>query len=146
LLATDIDPGAVRCARGNGVDALEGHLFEPLPPSLRGSVDVVTAVAPYVPTAALPLLPRDTLVHEPRRALDGGPDGLATVRLIVVEVQHWLRSGGWLVLELGADQVPAASEILRADGWRGLTTILDPEGEACGLAAQQGGARRVMGG
>src|SRR3712207_4421906 len=43
---------------------------------LRGRVDVVVANAPYVPTAALALMPAEARDHEPAVALDGGPDGL----------------------------------------------------------------------
>src|SRR5919109_3146373 len=77
VVGTDIDPVAVACARENGVDARLGDLDEPLPHSLHGRVDVMTAVVPYVPTEALHLLPRDVLAHEPRRALDGGDGGTA---------------------------------------------------------------------
>jgi len=40
VIATDIDPAAVACARRNGVEALPGDLDEPLPPALRRRVDV----------------------------------------------------------------------------------------------------------
>src|SRR5918999_5389638 len=80
VVATDVDPLAVACARRNGVRALVGDLDEPLPPSLRGSVDVMTAVVPYVPTEELHLLPRDVFANEPRRALDGGPRGTTVPR------------------------------------------------------------------
>ena len=43
IVATDIDPVAVACARNNDVNALEGNLDEPLSPSMRGRVDVMTA-------------------------------------------------------------------------------------------------------
>ena len=75
VVATDVDPAAVGCARRKGIQAFEGDLDEPLPRSLRGRVDVVTAVVPYVPTEELHLLPRDVIANEPRRALDGGPGG-----------------------------------------------------------------------
>ena len=77
VVATDIDPVAVACARRNGVDARMGDLDAPLSPSLRGRVDVMTAVVPYVPTEELQFLPRDVLANEPRGALDGGPGGTA---------------------------------------------------------------------
>src|SRR5439155_26598610 len=53
VLATDVDPAALACARSNGVRALEGSLADPLPASIRGRVDVMTAVVPYVPTEEL---------------------------------------------------------------------------------------------
>src|SRR5262245_22876040 len=39
VVATDVDPVAVSCALGNGVDAHVGRLDEPLPSSLEGTVD-----------------------------------------------------------------------------------------------------------
>lgn len=135
IVATDADPVAVRCARANGVDALEGDLFEALPTSLAGAVDVVVAVAPYVPVSALPLLPRDSLAHEPRAALDGGPDGLVTIRRIIASAQAWVRSGGSLVLEHGPDQASGVADLLATAGFVGATLVLDAEDEPCGTSA-----------
>lgn len=137
VVATELDPTSARCALGNGVAVFEGDLFEPLPADLAGAVDIVTAVAPYVPTGSLPLLPRDTVAHEPRRALDGGVDGLATVRVIAREAPRWLRPGGWLVVELGADQAEVMGRELRAAGWDPVQPVPGPGGEACGLAARR---------
>lgn len=135
VLAVDADPVAVRCARANGVDAREGDLFEPVPATLTEALDVVTAVAPYVPTGALPLLPRDTLVHEPRAALDGGPDGLATIRRIAAAARSWLRPGGALVLEHGPGQVAGVAAVLAASGLVDPFPVVDPGGEPCGTTA-----------
>lgn len=135
ILATDCDAAAVRCARSNGVEALCGDLFSPLLPGLAGQVDLITAVAPYVPTSALSLLPRDSVNHEPRRALDGGPDGLTTIRRIAASAPTWLRPGGSLVLEHGQDQEGGVTSVLAAAGLHERSAILDRDGEACGSAA-----------
>ena len=111
VLATDIDPVAVACARRNGVRALEGSLDEPLPPSLRGRVHVVAAVVPYVPTEELHLLPRDVLDHEPRRALDGGPGGTTMLVRAAEAAARLLRPGGSVLLELGGDQAAEMSTV-----------------------------------
>jgi release factor glutamine methyltransferase len=140
VLATDQDPVAVRCARRNGVDARQGDLFAPLPADLVGALDVVVAVPPYVPTRSLPLLPRDTLAHEPTSALDGGPDGLAAIRRIVLDAPAWLRPSGWLVLEHGPDQAPAVRELLDAAGFAMAADVEDPEGVCCGTSACAGRA------
>lgn len=61
LHAADVEPAAVRCARRNIGDAgevYEGDLFEPLPASLRGRVEILLANVPYVPTDDVELLPR----------------------------------------------------------------------------------------
>ena len=75
VLATELDPEAVRCARRNGVDVLEGFLDDPLPVEFERRVDVMTAVVLYVPTGSLRLLPRaDVQAFEPWRVLEtGGP-------------------------------------------------------------------------
>ena len=120
VIATDIDPAAVACARRNGVGALPGDLDEPLPPALRRRVDVVTAVVPYVPTEELHLLPRDVLAHEPRRALDGGPRGTVLLERAARAAARWLRPGGSVLLELGGEQ---ADELFTITADAGLTAI-----------------------
>ena len=89
LHAVDIDPVAVACARRNvavvGGEVHEGDLYDALPASLRGRVESLVANAPYVPTDAIALLPAEARVHEPRVALDGGPDGLDVQRRVIEE-------------------------------------------------------------
>jgi release factor glutamine methyltransferase len=112
LHAADVDPAAVRCARRNvepvGGRVHEGDLYAALPPGLRGRIDVLAANAPYVPTAAIGLMPPEARVHEPPVALDGGDDGLDVVRRVVAAAPAWLARGGSLLFEAGAAQVPAA--------------------------------------
>jgi release factor glutamine methyltransferase len=120
VLATEIDAGALAWARRNlrdrAVELLEGDLDEPLPAELRSGVDVLVTNVPYVPSGAIPLLPRDVRVHEPRVALDGGPDGLAVLRRVAARARRWLAPGGWLVCEIGDDQDEAAAEVLAEAG------------------------------
>lgn len=133
VVATDIDPRAAACARRNGVHAVVAELAAPLRPS-RG-VDVVTAVAPYVPTAALALLPADVQRHEPRRALDGGPDGLVSVRRVVAAAARLLRPGGRLLIEVGGGQDVELGPVLRAEGFVDVVPWSDSEGDLRGIAA-----------
>lgn len=121
VVATEIDPLAMACAARNGVSALVGDLDEPLPPSLRARVDVMTAVVPYVPTEELPFLRRDVLANEPRIALDGGPRGTSVLVRAAEAAARWLTPGGSVLLELGgdqADEVTAAFEKLGLSGIR----------------------------
>jgi release factor glutamine methyltransferase len=112
VYAVDVDPAAVSCARRNLPDGcvFEGDLYEPLPASLRGRVDVLVANAPYVPTEAIGLLPPEARTYEPRVALDGGADGLEVVRRVAADAASWLTPGGHLLVETSADQAPAACE------------------------------------
>jgi release factor glutamine methyltransferase len=133
IVATDSMPAAVACARANGVDALLGDLFEPVPPDRLGHTDVVVAVVPYVPTGALHLLPRDTLAFESFRHYDGGPDGTALLSRVVAEAPRYLRPGGALVLELGGDQADAVGAAMERVGYAGIDVWSDAEGDVRGI-------------
>jgi release factor glutamine methyltransferase len=120
LHAADIEPAAVACARRNlgpiGGQVYLGDLFAPLPDRLRGTVGVLVANVPYVPTEAVSLMPPEARDHEPRGALDGGADGLDVFRRVAAEARRWLVPGGHVLLESGTEQVPAALEALAAGG------------------------------
>jgi release factor glutamine methyltransferase len=114
LYASDIDPAAVRCASHNlaGLPGLagvtEGDLYEPLPTSLAGRVDLLLANAPYVPTSSIPLMPPEARLYEPLVALDGGSDGLDVLRRIIAGATRWLVPDGRLLVEISRSQAPAS--------------------------------------
>jgi release factor glutamine methyltransferase len=117
LHATDIDAVAVQCARLNvrGTVYL-GDLFDPLPSSLAGRVDVITLIAPYVPTDEIALLPREARLYEPVLTLDGGADGLMIVRRVAAEAAQWLAPGGRLFTEVSEQQAPTVVALFEAGG------------------------------
>ena len=120
LYASDVDPAAVRCARRNiaaaGGRVYEGDLYEPLPASLRGRVDVLVANVPYVPTEEVGLLPPEARVHEPRAALDGGADGLDILRRVAAGAPQWLAPGAHLLFETSERQKRRAVEAVDRSG------------------------------
>ncbi len=140
VLATELDGAAVRCARRNGVDALQGFLDDPLPAEIERRVDVLTAVVPYVPTDAIRLLPRDVQAYEPRLALDGGADGTELLAEVVRRSTRWLRPGGSLLLELGGDQAAPIGRLLDGAGFDALDVIADEDGDTRAICARLGGA------
>ena len=135
VLGCDVDDRAVACARANGVEALAGDLFAPLPAALAGFVDAVVGVVPYVPTGELALLHRDTLAFESTLSYDGGADGLAFLRRAVVESPRWLRRGGALLLELGGDEAEALRGALERAGFADVRELRDEEGDVRGIEA-----------
>jgi release factor glutamine methyltransferase len=137
IVATDVDPVAVACARRNGVPALLGDLDAPLPGPWRGRVDLVTAVVPYVPTEELHLLPRDVLAHEPHRALDGGPGGTVLLRRAAEAAARWLRPGGSVLLEIGGVQAAEMTAALEALGLAGIRVQRDVEGRDRAIEARR---------
>jgi release factor glutamine methyltransferase len=120
LHAADVDPAAVRCARRNvaacGGRVYEGDLYQPLPSTLRGRVGILLANVPYVPTEAVQTLPPEARLHEARRALDGGPDGLDVLRRVAAAAPRWLAPGGHLLIETSERQAPPAAEAFTRHG------------------------------
>jgi release factor glutamine methyltransferase len=142
ISAVDIDPICVRCAQRNleaaGGYAYEGDLFDPLPTTIRGSVDVVVANAPYVPTDAIALMPPEARDHEPLIALDGGRDGVDVQRRLIAAAPHWLVPGGMLLVETSREQAPLTAAALEASGFE--TRIeLDEDLEATVAVGRLGG-------
>lgn len=130
LVAVDVDPTAVRCAARNllpsGGRARCGDLYEPVPASLRGRVDLLLANAPYVPTAAIAGMPPEARLHEPRVALDGGTDGLDVQRRAIDRAPAWLAPGGSILVETSRDQADRTLAMMRTAGLA-ARLILDDE-------------------
>lgn len=134
LVAADLDPAAVRCASRNlaavGGTVRRGDLFSALPADRRGRLDVLVANAPYVPTAAIALMPPEAREFEPAVALDGGPDGTDVLNRVIAGAPEWLAPGGLVLVEVGRAQVTAVTDRLRR---RGLTPQVVADEEIGGL-------------
>ncbi len=143
--AADLDPVAVACARSNLVDpgapdgpraaqVHRGDLYDALPASVRGRVDVLVVNAPYVPSDELAHLPPEARDHEPRLALDGGRDGLDVHRRVARDALAWLVPGGVLLIEVAPAQVPTALVLLEEAGLAPLV-VTDDEHDALAVRA-----------
>jgi release factor glutamine methyltransferase len=130
LHASDLDPAAVRCARRNlaPIDGrvYAGDLYQPLPAALRGRVEVLVANAPYVPSDAIALMPPEAREHEPRLALDGGPDGVDVQRRVAAGAPAWLAPGGSLLIETGQRQAARTAEAV-AEAGLGVRVVTSEE-------------------
>jgi release factor glutamine methyltransferase len=144
--ASDLSPVAVAVAADNArrlgfaerLTVLEGDLFGPLPEELRGTVDLVVANPPYIPTGAMPDLPQEVGGFEPHLALDGGPDGLVVARRIIEGAREWLTTGGRLALELDECNVHAAAREASA-GYDETAVTADLTGRDRVLSARRRG-------
>jgi release factor glutamine methyltransferase len=120
---TDDSSDALDVARANlvgigraaaNVRVGEGWWFDALPAEVR--FDVIVSNPPYVAVAS-PLLEEEVAQWEPANALFAGADGLDDIRYLVANAPGHLKSGGWLVLEIGTDQGDAVLQLLGAAGY-----------------------------
>lgn len=80
-------------------------------------VDMIVTNPPYIESRAIATLDRDVRLFDPRLALDGGADGLGAYRKLIAPGLQRLKSGGHMVLEIGATQADAISKLLAAAGF-----------------------------
>jgi len=104
---------AVRNARRHGVESRISFLQADLLAPLARPADIIVANLPYVCTADWEALPPEIREHEPRCALDGGPDGLRDIGRLLEQAPSRLRPGGALLIELGPLQAAPALELAR---------------------------------
>ncbi|MFC9787855.1 putative protein N(5)-glutamine methyltransferase [Rhodococcus sp. NPDC127528] len=139
LYASDIDPAAVACARRNLPDGrvYEGDLYDALPGTLRGQVDLLVVNAPYVPTDSIELMPPEARLHEPRVALDGGADGADIQRRVAASAPAWLAPDGHLLIETSEKQAPVTVAAMADVGLVPRVARRDDLGATIVIAAMQ---------
>ena len=145
-VGVDISPRALDFARANarslGLEGriawLQGDLWDAVAPA-GGFFEVITANPPYVRLDEWPRLSREVRAFEPELALVGGEDGLDLTRQIIAGAGAFLRPQGWLLIELGAGQAPAARELAAAAGiFAEVCTVKDLAGIERVLCCQRG--------
>ncbi|MDH3582528.1 MAG: peptide chain release factor N(5)-glutamine methyltransferase [Hyphomicrobiales bacterium] len=115
----DIDPAAVGVARANaarhGLGARASFACSSWLDAVSGQFDILVTNPPYIPGAEIEGLASEVADYDPRRALDGGVDGLDAYRAIAAALTVVLKPGGWAVFEIGVDQGDAVEQILRQE-------------------------------
>ena len=86
---------------------------------LAGQFDLILCNPPYIPTSDLSGLMPEVALHEPRTALDGGPDGYVAYRHLLPELPRILNPDGIAVLEMGQNQAEMVAELARQGGMVG---------------------------
>jgi len=133
---TDYSTDAVDVARANAIGlgraaanvrVCHGSWFDALPVDVRGEIDVVVSNPPYIADGD-PEVAESVLEYEPHTALFAGDDGLDDVRTIARDAREWLRSGGWLVMEIGYLQGDAVKALLEGFGYADVTIANDLTG------------------
>jgi release factor glutamine methyltransferase len=119
-LGTDIDPLAIETAQTNartlGLEARTRFVLADFGAALNETFDVIVSNPPYIPARDIDALEREVREFDPRRALDGGADGLDAYRAIARQAPHLLRGKGVLIVEIGAGQAADVEAIFATAG------------------------------
>jgi release factor glutamine methyltransferase len=119
-LGIDIAEETLAVARRNAVRlGLDGRALFAIGDwgdSLAGPFDLIVGNPPYIPAGEIAGLQPEVANFEPRRALDGGADGLGSYRRLGPDISRLLRPGGAAVLEFGLGQGPAVARLMSAEG------------------------------
>lgn len=122
--ATDISEEALAVARQNTkihglterISLFLGDGFNAVPPAAR--YDLIVTNPPYIASNVIPKLEPEVRDHDPRAALDGGPDGLAVIRRIAADGPTFMKPASTLMLEFGDEQAAAMQKIFSALPWQ----------------------------
>ncbi|WP_181704477.1 peptide chain release factor N(5)-glutamine methyltransferase [Chthonobacter rhizosphaerae] len=131
-IAVDLAPGALAVAGANAarhgvagrLDLREGSFLDPV----AEPVPLIVANPPYIASAEIAGLAPDVRDHDPRLALDGGPDGLDAYRALSAQGFAALTAGGTICLEIGSTQAASVSALLGAAGFEAIRILEDLEG------------------
>lgn len=130
--ASDISPEALAvaaqnaAANGAAVQFREGDLLAPF---AGERVDILVSNPPYIPADDIAGLQREVREHEPRTALDGGPDGLGPYRTMMAQLALLAAPPRLIGFELGQGQAEDVAELLRVAGhWDEIIVVPDLAG------------------
>jgi release factor glutamine methyltransferase len=119
-VGTDISEAALRTARANaaglGLAPRTAFVAGDYAAALSGAFDLVVSNPPYVRSGDIDALAAEVRDHDPRRALDGGADGLDAYRRIAPQAARLLKPGGSVVLEVGYGQSSDVEGLLTMAG------------------------------
>jgi release factor glutamine methyltransferase len=119
-IGTDISETALQTAKNNanqlGLAPRAAFVACDYAAALSGAFDLIVSNPPYIPSGDIATLATEVRDHDPRRALDGGRDGLDAYRRIAPEAARLLTPHGSLILEVGHDQSAAVEGLLTTAG------------------------------
>jgi len=131
-LGIDLSFGALVTARtnaaGNGVGERCRFALSRWAEAISGPFDLIVSNPPYIASGVIPTLDEEVREHDPRLALDGGPDGLEPYRVLLSEAGRLLAPGGLLAVEIGYDQAEDLTSLARTYGLEILRIAHDLSG------------------
>jgi release factor glutamine methyltransferase len=116
--------------RAENVRFVQSNLFAELDKTadLGKNFDIIISNPPYIRTDVIATLSEEVKFHDPMIALDGYEDGLYFYREITKSSVKYLKTGGWLMYEIGYDQAADVSDMMRTAGFRDVSAVKDYSG------------------
>ena len=114
---------------------IKSDMFE----KAEGKYDMILSNPPYIPTAEIEKLMPEVKDHDPRMALDGDRDGLKFYRILAKEAPAFLKEGGSLFLEIGAEQAEDVTALLAENAFKEVKVVKDLAGLDRVVCAVYGG-------
>ena len=110
--------------RNNILELKQSDLFSEI--DFPSKLDFVVSNPPYIPSKKIADLQTEVSQFEPRKALDGGKDGLFFYRYLLDVANGMLKRNGKMILEIGFDQRSALKKIQgKFPSWKSSRFIPD---------------------
>jgi release factor glutamine methyltransferase len=121
VMAIDVSPAAIEVAKRNAekhgvadrVQFVESDLFSKV--AVDKKFDLLLSNPPYVASEEMTTLQADVRDHEPHLALDGGKLGTEIIERLIPQAAERLNPGGWLLIEVGAENAGRVEELVRGN-------------------------------
>ncbi len=131
-VGVDLNEHAVELSRENAenlglskqCEFLVSDMFE----NVTGKYDRIVSNPPYIPRDIIETLEPEVRDYEPKKALDGGVDGLDFYKILASEAKDYLKRGGIIYMEIGYDQGPAVKELFEQNGYKNVEILKDLAG------------------
>lgn len=134
-LGADISEAALKVASGNreklgadDVTFVKSNIFSDINVNDDELFNVIVSNPPYIATGEIETLTEEVRIHDPYIALDGLEDGLHFYREITQQSMNYIKSGGWLLYEIGCTQAHDVSDIMSEYGYSNIKVIKDLAG------------------
>lgn len=134
-VGADISEAALKVASGNreklgadDVTFVKSNIFSDINVNDEKLFDVIVSNPPYIATGEIETLTEEVRIHDPYIALDGLEDGLHFYREITQQSRNYIKSGGWLLYEIGCTQAHDVSDIMSEYGYSNIKVIKDLAG------------------
>lgn len=118
---------------GDRFDALRSDWFD----RIEGRFHLIVSNPPYIPSGGVAALQAEVRDFDPRRALDGGADGLDAYRSIAAGAMDHLFDGALVAVEIGYDQKAEVTELFERAGYRLVKHARDLAGHDRALVFQR---------